>query len=65
MEMHGTGTQAGDFEEMNSVIQVLGKGRSKDNVLTVGAVKANVGHGEGVSPTPQCLDILDMHHGLG
>ena len=49
VEMHGTGTQAGDYEEMNSVIRVLGKGRSKDNVLTVGAVKANVGHGEGVS----------------
>ena len=49
VEMHGTGTQADDYEEMNSVIRVLGKGRSKDNVLTVGAVKANVGHGEGVS----------------
>ena len=49
VEMHGTGTQAGDYEEMKSVIRVLGKGRSKDNVLTVGAVKANVGHGEGVS----------------
>ena len=50
VEMHGTGTQAGDFEEMNSVIRVLGKGRSKANALTVGAVKANVGHGEAVSP---------------
>jgi acyl transferase domain-containing protein len=51
VEMHGTGTQAGDFEEMTSVINVMGRGRSKKNTLTVGAVKANVGHGEGVSET--------------
>ena len=51
VEMHGTGTQTGDFEEMTSVINVMGRGRSKNNVLTVGAVKANVGHGEGVSGT--------------
>lgn len=49
VEMHGTGTQAGDFEEMTSVINVMGQGRSRENMLTVGAVKANVGHGEGVS----------------
>jgi acyl transferase domain-containing protein len=49
VEMHGTGTQAGDFEEMTSVIKVMGQGRSKSNILTVGAVKANVGHGEAVS----------------
>lgn len=49
VEMHGTGTQAGDFEEMTSVMKVMGQGRSKSNVLTVGAVKANVGHGEAVS----------------
>lgn len=51
VEMHGTGTQAGDFEEMTSVINIMGRGRSKKNTLTVGAVKANVGHGEGVSDT--------------
>jgi acyl transferase domain-containing protein len=51
VEMHGSGTQAGDFEEMTSVINVMGRGRSKKNTLTVGAVKANVGHGEGVSET--------------
>jgi acyl transferase domain-containing protein len=51
VEMHGTGTQAGDFEEMTSVINIMGRGRSNKNILTVGAVKANVGHGEGVSET--------------
>jgi 3-oxoacyl-(acyl-carrier-protein) synthase len=48
VEMHGTGTQAGDVEEMASVSS-LSRSRTRDNPLTVGAVKAAVGHGEGVS----------------
>lgn len=52
VEMHGTGTQAGDVEELASVAS-LSQNRKKDNVMTVGAVKAAVGHGEGVSlPLP-------------
>ncbi len=47
--MHGTGTQVGDNIEMESVVSVFGEGRSKDSPLIVGAVKANVGHGEAVS----------------
>ena len=49
VEMHGTGTQIGDSVEMESLIDVFGEGRRKDNPLIVGAVKANVGHGEAVS----------------
>ena len=49
VEMHGTGTQAGDAIEMASVLQTVGQARTKQNPLTVGAVKANVGHSEGVS----------------
>lgn len=49
VEMHGTGTQAGDFEEMTSVVNTFATRRKRDNPLTVGAVKAAVGHGEGVS----------------
>jgi acyl transferase domain-containing protein len=49
VEMHGTGTQAGDVEEMTSVINGIAKGRLPGNPVTVGAVKAAVGHGEGVS----------------
>lgn len=51
VEMHGTGTQAGDAEEMTSVLHTLGQGRKEDNPLVVGAVKANVGHGEAVRPS--------------
>ena len=49
VEMHGTGTQAGDVEEMTSVVKGISRRRLRDNPLTVGAVKAAVGHGEGVS----------------
>jgi acyl transferase domain-containing protein len=48
VEMHGTGTTAGDLTEMTSVTNVLGKGRTKQTPLILGAVKANIGHGEAV-----------------
>ena len=46
IEMHGTGTQAGDTTEVESVTSVFGQHR--DSPLYIGAVNANVGHGEGV-----------------
>lgn len=49
VEMHGTGTQAGDAVEMSSVLEVFGRNRTKTNPLIVGAVKANLGHTEAVS----------------
>ncbi|KAL3458866.1 hypothetical protein BJX64DRAFT_291773 [Aspergillus heterothallicus] len=46
VEMHGTGTQAGDAVEMTSVLDVFGRNRTRQNPLVVGAVKANLGHTE-------------------
>ncbi|KIA76012.1 polyketide synthase [Aspergillus ustus] len=46
VEMHGTGTQAGDAVEMTSVLDVFGRDRTRHNPLVVGAVKANLGHTE-------------------
>lgn len=46
IETHGTGTQAGDRAEVKSVASVFGQRR--DSPLYIGAVKSNVGHGEGV-----------------
>ncbi|KAI6092709.1 putative polyketide synthase [Hypoxylon rubiginosum] len=60
VEMHGTGTQAGDFEEMTSVINVMARHRSKDNPLTVGAVKAAVGHGEAAAGVTSLIKVLMM-----
>lgn len=49
VEMHGTGTQAGDAVEVSSVLEVFADRRAKDSPLIVGALKANIGHGEAVS----------------
>lgn len=50
VEMHGTGTQAGDAQEIVSVCDVfapLTRRRNSKQPLHIGSVKANVGHGEG------------------
>ena len=55
VEMHGTGTQAGDGVEMDSVSSVFAppltskSKRRSDKPVYVGSVKSNVGHGEAVS----------------
>ncbi|CAG8908670.1 unnamed protein product [Penicillium egyptiacum] len=49
VEMHGTGTQAGDPTEMRSVTSVFAPARPhgpRPIPLHVGSVKANMGHGE-------------------
>jgi acyl transferase domain-containing protein len=51
VEMHGTGTQIGDPAEMSAVSSTF-KHRRVDERLTVGCVKANVGHSEAVDYTP-------------
>lgn len=63
VELHGTGTQAGDHEEMQGIAEVyapLTKRRSKDQPLHIGAVKANIGHGESVAGTTALIKVLLM-----
>lgn len=63
VELHGTGTQAGDFEEMSGVLDVYApakKRRGKGQPLHLGAVKANVGHGESVAGSTSLLKVLLM-----
>lgn len=62
IEMHGTGTQAGDLEEMTSVINVMAppSSRSRANPLTVGTVKAAVGHGEAAAGVTALIKVLLM-----
>ncbi|KAL5345167.1 Non-reducing polyketide synthase PKS8-1 [Pseudogymnoascus australis] len=63
IELHGTGTQAGDHEEMQGIMEVyapLIKRRRKDQPLHIGAVKANVGHGESVAGTTALIKVLLM-----
>ena len=56
VEVHGTGTRAGDVSEMKSITQVFGNGRSRENPLYFGSVKANIGHGEAVSPLARYMN---------
>ncbi len=63
IEMHGTGTQAGDGTEMLSVTNVFApadRKRPADRPLYLGAVKANVGHGEAASGVTALIKVLLM-----
>ena len=63
IELHGTGTQAGDHEEMQGIMEVyapLTKRRSKDQPLHIGAVKSNVGHSESAAGTTALIKVLAM-----
>ncbi|OAL39285.1 hypothetical protein AYO20_01603 [Fonsecaea nubica] len=68
VEMHGTGTQAGDAIEMESVLNSFApadRQRPPDRPLYLGSVKANVGHGEAASGITALVKILLMlEHGL-
>ncbi|KAI1500862.1 polyketide synthase [Biscogniauxia marginata] len=63
VEMHGTGTQAGDGTEMISVTDVFApadRHRSSDRPLYLGAVKSNIGHGEAASGVTALIKVLMM-----
>jgi monodictyphenone polyketide synthase len=63
IELHGTGTQAGDHEEIQGTLEVyapLNKRRSHDQPLHIGAVKSNIGHGESVAGTTALIKVLLM-----
>ncbi|KAE8321385.1 melanin synthase [Aspergillus sergii] len=63
VEMHGTGTQAGDGTEMRSVTDVFAPAcpsRPADYPLYVGAIKANIGHGEASSGVASLIKSILM-----
>ncbi|KUI53252.1 Conidial yellow pigment biosynthesis polyketide synthase [Cytospora mali] len=67
VEMHGTGTQAGDAGEMSSVldtfappVSLVKKGRESDEALYLGSAKANIGHGEAASGVSGLIKVLMM-----
>ncbi|KAL1600856.1 Type I Iterative PKS [Paraconiothyrium brasiliense] len=60
VELHGTGTQAGDLQETTSVANVFGNTRSSNNPLYVGALKANVGHSESASGVSAVIKSILM-----
>ncbi|KAJ5725588.1 uncharacterized protein N7483_006945 [Penicillium malachiteum] len=62
VEMHGTGTQAGDYNEMLSVSEVFASEHTetRSSPLYVGAIKANIGHGEAASGVMSLIKVLKM-----
>ncbi|ETS75004.1 hypothetical protein PFICI_13488 [Pestalotiopsis fici W106-1] len=63
-EAHGTGTAIGDPLEAMAIGKVFGRGRSLDQPLIIGALKANIGHLEGCTGIAGVLQtILVLEHG--
>ncbi|TGO70875.1 hypothetical protein BELL_0652g00030 [Botrytis elliptica] len=58
VEMHGTGTQAGDNVETHSVRNVFAQNRGRDNPLQIGAVKAIIGHSEAAAGIASLIKSL-------
>ncbi|KAG6810939.1 Type I Iterative PKS [Tricholoma furcatifolium] len=60
IEAHGTGTQAGDPNELESIRSVFSTQRSADNPLHVTSIKANIGHLEAASGSAGLAKLLLM-----
>jgi len=65
IEMHGTGTQAGDSREMQSVLGIFApdgaaQKRTSQQALHLGALKSNIGHGESVSGVSALIKVITM-----
>ncbi|KAL5338099.1 hypothetical protein BJX70DRAFT_217015 [Aspergillus crustosus] len=62
VEMHGTGTQAGDAVEMQSVLDVFAPDhrRGPGQSLHLGSAKSNIGHGESASGVTSLVKVLLM-----
>jgi acyl transferase domain-containing protein len=61
VETHGTGTQAGDSVEMQSVTDVFApESRHRRTPLYLGSIKANVGHSEAAAGVTALFKLLLM-----
>ena len=60
IEMHGTGTQAGDVAETKAVHAVFEDHGRPDGPLFLGTIKPNVGHGEAASGVSSVIKAVLM-----
>ncbi|EIE23140.1 hypothetical protein COCSUDRAFT_47508 [Coccomyxa subellipsoidea C-169] len=60
IEAHGTGTVAGDGQELGALEEWYGRtgGRTAENPLLIGSVKSNMGHCEGCSGLAALIKVL-------
>ncbi|ETS73046.1 hypothetical protein PFICI_15221 [Pestalotiopsis fici W106-1] len=64
VEAHGTGTIAGDKIELGALGATIGKGRTVEDSVYVGSVKANFGHTESTSGLAAVIKVAMMlEHG--
>ncbi|KAL6902885.1 polyketide synthase-like protein [Trichoderma evansii] len=64
IECHGTGTQAGDCQELQAISETIASVRSVDNPIIVGSVKTNIGHLEGAAGIAGLIKgILSLERG--
>lgn len=64
VELHGTGTRAGDPVEAGALAAVLGAGRAAARPLLVGSVKTNIGHLDAAAGAVGLIKVaLSIRHG--
>ncbi|KAJ5287210.1 ketoacyl-synt-domain-containing protein [Penicillium angulare] len=60
VEMHGTGTQAGDSIETAAMAEAMSARSSGDRPMYIGTVKPNIGHGESASGVASIMKSVLM-----